>query len=334
MKRIISFLLLASLLASVAVAQKVTLKISTQSVPDDWHTKALHEFKDYLDQNAPDMFDVQIFDNGQLFAGDAEVSALQRGNLEMAYVSAQTLNQLGFTDVSPLTAGYVVQSPEQLCSIWTSDLGQDWKTQIEAKYGLHLLDDLYLGTREINLRTSAKVMTPADLKGIKLRMPPSEAWLFLGRALGATPTPLPFAEVYLGLQTGTIDAQDNPLPTVKAAKFYEVTKQIVMTDHLVDGVILTVSGRTWDKLTDEQKGYVEGASHAALMYNNSKRVEDEAQLVAFFKEKGLDVYAPDLTAFREHVLGEYQGSKFAETWPDGIIATLDAVPTDPRCEFR
>jgi TRAP-type C4-dicarboxylate transport system substrate-binding protein len=88
------------------------------------------------------------------------------------------------------------------------------------------------------------VRTPADLKGVKLRMPGSKEWLFLGEALGATATPLAFGEVYLGLKTGTIDGQDNPLPTVRAAKFYEVTKQIVLTNHLVDGIFIAISNKS------------------------------------------------------------------------------------------
>lgn len=324
---------LALLIASAASAQ-VTLRISTQSVPDDWHTRALYVFAEYLEENAPGEFDVQVFPSGQLFSGDAELSALQRGNLDIAYVSAQTLVQIGFTDVSPLTAGYVVQSPEQLCSMWRSEIGEGWRERIKAEHDLYLLDDLYLGTRQLNLRTTGRIETPADLDGVLLRMPPSEAWLFLGRALGATPTPLAFGELYLGLQTGTVDAQDNPLPTVRAANFYEVTRQIVLTDHLVDGVILTVGGRTWDRLTEEQQALVWEASHAALMYNNSMRVEDEANLVAFFEEQGLDVYAPDVEAFREHVLAAYLDSEFSANWPEGIIETLDSIATVSACEFR
>ncbi len=91
--------------------------------------------------------------------------------------------------------------------------------------------------------------TPADLKGVKLRMPGTKEWLFLGEALGATATPLAFGEVYLGLKTGTIDGQDNPLPTVRAAKFYEVTKQLVMTNHLVDGIFIAISDKTWKAMT-------------------------------------------------------------------------------------
>ena len=105
--------------------------------------------------------------------------------------------------------------------------------------------------------------TPADLKGVKLRMPGSKEWLFLGEALGATATPLAFGEVYLGLKTGTIDGQDNPLPTVRAAKFYEVTKQIVLTSHLVDGIFIAISNKSFNALNAAQKQKVTAAAQAA-----------------------------------------------------------------------
>ena len=105
---------------------------------------------------------------------------------------------------------------------------------------------MYLGRRQLNLRTDKKIMTPADLAGVKLRMPGTDAWQFLGKALGANPVPMAFTEVYTALQTGAIDGQDNPLPTDKDSKFYEVTKQIVLTSHLVDLNYLAISKKVWD----------------------------------------------------------------------------------------
>ena len=112
---------------------------------------------------------------------------------------------------------------------------------VSEKMDVTILSPIYLGTRQVNLREQRNVKTPADLKGVKLRMPGSKEWLFLGEALGATATPLAFGEVYMALKTGTIDGQDNPLPTVRAAKFYEVTKQLVLTNHLVDGIFIAIS---------------------------------------------------------------------------------------------
>ncbi len=107
------------------------------------------------------------------------------------------------------------------------------------------------------------VATPADLAGVNLRMPGTDAWQFLGTALGASPTPMAFAEVYTVLSTGAVDGQDNPLPTVVDAKFYEVTGQIVLISHLVDLNYIALSKAVWDEMTPEQQATVQEAADAA-----------------------------------------------------------------------
>jgi TRAP-type C4-dicarboxylate transport system substrate-binding protein len=156
-------------------------------------------------------------------------------------------------------------------------------------------------------------------------MPGSKEWLFLGEALGATATPLAFGEVYLGLKTGTIDGQDNPLPTVRAAKFYEVTKQLVMTSHLVDGIFITISGKSWNALSAAQKTKVKAAAQAAAAYNNANRQKEEAQIVDFFKQQGLQVITPDVEAFRKSVQAAYASSEMAKTWPKGLLERINAT---------
>jgi len=167
------------------------------------------------------------------------------------------------------------------------------------------------------------VKTPADLKGVKLRMPASKEWLFLGEALGATATPLAFGEVYLGLKTGTIDGQDNPLPTVRAAKFYEVTKQLVMTNHLVDGIFIAISNKAWNALTPAQQTHLKAAAQAAAQYNNDNRIKEEAQIVDFFKQQGLQVTTPDVEAFGKSVQNTYAKSDYAKVWPAGLLERIN-----------
>ncbi|HUX49147.1 MAG TPA: TRAP transporter substrate-binding protein DctP [Spirochaetia bacterium] len=308
-------------------ATPITIRISTTSVASDWHTKALQVFKDYIDKNSPaGSFDVQIYAGSSLIPASAEFAAVQRNSIQMVYVSAQDLVQHGMTDLLPLTAGYVVKSPAELTAIWKSSLGEKWAAQIGQKFQLHVLGELYLGTRELDLRTTKHINTPADLAGLKLRMPPSQAWVFLGKALGATPTPVAFSELYLALQTGTVDGQDNPLPTDKAAKFYEVTKQIVMTNHLVDGLLMVVNDQTWNSMTPEQQKVVQAAADQAIAYNNSNRIKEEQGLVEFFRSKGLQVYSPDVAAFRKHVLDAYLNDPISKQWPPNIIQELDAIP--------
>jgi TRAP-type C4-dicarboxylate transport system substrate-binding protein len=186
-----------------------------------------------------------------------------------------------------------------------------------------ILTPIYLGTRQVNLREARNVKTPADLKGVKLRMPGSKEWLFLGEALGATATPLAFGEVYLGLKTGTIDGQDNPLPSVRAAKFYEVTKQIVMTNHLVDGIFIAISDKAWNAMNPAQRQKVQAAADAAAAFNNENRIKEEGQIVDFFKQQGLQVATPDVDAFRKAVQTAYGSSDMAKTWPAGLLERIN-----------
>ena len=130
----------------------------------------------------------------------------------------------------------------------------------EDQLGIKILGPVYFGVRQVGLKTEKKINTPADLAGVKLRMPGGDAWQFLGQALGANPTPMAYAEVYTGLQTGAIDGQDNPLPNVENMKFYEVMSQIALTSHLVGFDVLTISKTAWDAMSAGATGPVPGSS--------------------------------------------------------------------------
>lgn len=307
-----------------SAAEPVKLRISTPAVETDWHAKMLTVFKEELEKTAPGEFDVEIHLNGTLFKQGTEPVAMQRGNLEMAMISAQDIaNQIPAWSV--FTAGYLIRDPAHQIAVFDGDIGQEFFGMVENEMGIKILTVAYLGTRQLNLRIEKEVKTPADLAGVKLRMPGSDTWLFLGQALGASPLPVAFGEIYTALQTGAIDGQDNPLPTVRAAKFYEVTKQIVLTGHLVDGVFLSIANSTWAKLSDEQKEKLMAAARAARDYNNENRIADEAALVSFFEEQGLAVSTPDVEAFRSTVQKAYLESDWSKSWSAGIVDRINAV---------
>jgi len=303
---------------------KTILRISTPAVPDDWHAKMWTVFKDTLERSTPGEFDVQINLNGSLFKQGTESTAMARGNLELSAISAFDIAKL-VPEFSVFTAGYVVRDPAQQQKIFNGPIGAELFKLVTEKMEVTPLATAYLGTRQINLRDVRNVKTPADLKGVKLRMPGTKEWLFLGEALGATATPLAFGEVYLGLKTGTIDGQDNPLPSVRAAKFYEVTKQIVMTSHLVDSLFIAISSKSFNALTPTQKQKVSAAAQAAAAYNNDNRIKEEAQLIEFFKKEGLKVTTPDVEAFRKSVQATYQNSDYAKVWPKGLLDRINAT---------
>ena len=315
---------LASALPAAMAQSKVLLRISSPAVPDDWHAKMWTVFKDTLEKTAPGEFDVQINLNATLFKQGAEPAAMARGNLELTTVSAFDIAKL-VPEFSVFTAGYIVRDPAHLQKVFNGPIGTELFKLVAEKMDITPLATGYLGTRQLNLRELRSVKTPADLKGVKLRMPGSKEWLFLGEALGATPTPLAFGEVYLGLKTGTIDGQDNPLPTVRAAKFYEVTKQIVLTSHLVDSLFIAISNKAMASMTPAQRQKVKAAAESAVAYNNDNRLKEEAQSVDFFKQQGLQVNTPDVPAFRQTVQTAYLNSDYAKVWPKGLLDRINAT---------
>jgi TRAP-type transport system periplasmic protein len=317
-------LALAASATAAFAADPIKLRISTPAVEADWHAKMLPVFKQELDKLAPGQFDVEIHLNGTLFKQGAEPAAMQRGNLEMAMISAFDISKQ-IPEWSIFTAGYLLRDPQHQAKVFESDVGQEMYRLVEDKMSIKILSVGYLGTRQLNLRTEKEVKTPADLAGVKLRMPGSDTWLFLGKALGANPLPVAFGEIYTALQTGAIDGQDNPLPTVRAAKFYEVTKQVVLTDHLVDAIFLSLAGSTWKKLDDKQKSAVASAAQAAVRFNNENRTKEEAELADFFKAQGLKVYKPDVEAFRAHVQKIYLESELSKAWPKGMVERVNAI---------
>jgi tripartite ATP-independent transporter DctP family solute receptor len=311
--------------APQAVAQtKQVIRISTPAVPDDWHAKMWTVFKENLEKSAPGEFDVQIHLNGALFKQGTEPAAMARGNLEMSAISAQDISKI-VPEFLIFTAGYMIRDVDHQQKVFNGPVGAEVFKPVIQKLEVTPLATAYLGTRQVMLREVKDVKTPADLKGVKLRMPASKEWLFLGEALGATPMPLAYGEVYLALQTGTIDGQDNPLPSVRAAKFYEVSKTIVLTSHLVDAVFVAISSKFFNALKPEQQQKVRLAAESAARYNNANRVKDEAELVDFFKAQGLKIVTPDVAVFRKAVQEKYLASDMAKTWPKGLLERINAV---------
>ncbi|TYR29572.1 C4-dicarboxylate ABC transporter [Mesorhizobium microcysteis] len=309
-------------LGQSALAQdKVTLRLSTPASETDQRAVAL------VEKFGPAVSEFANFEphwNATLFNQGTELEAIARGNLEMSIASAQEL-AVFFPEFSIFTAGYVHRDAAHQVAVFNDPLMDPFKQKVEEELGVKLLTVMYLGRRQVNLRTDKEVRTPADLAGVKLRMPNTDAWLFLGEALGASPTPVAFTEIYTALQTGAVDGQDNPLPTVVDAKFYEVTKQVVLTSHLVDLNYLAMSKSVWDALTPEQQQAVQKAADDAAEFGRQNQLAKEEELVSFLEEQGLKVYEPDLDAFRTTVQQKYLESDFAKDWPEGTLEKINAL---------
>jgi TRAP-type C4-dicarboxylate transport system substrate-binding protein len=262
---------------------------------------------------------------GSLFKQGTELVALQRDNLELANIAPQDISKQ-ITAWSLLTSAYLFRDANHLFNFWASDLGAQYKKQAEEQVKIKVLGPTFFGTRQVGLRGKKKISTPADMAGIKLRMPPGDAWQLLGRSLGANPTPMAFAETYTGLQTGAVDGQDNPLPNVNAVKFYEVMQQIVLTSHLIGYDLLCMNLKVWNSLPPARQAAFQAAVDKALKWSTGEHLKREAELAdTFRKQHGLEIYAPDVNAFRAHAQKVYLASDEAKEWPKGMLEKIGAI---------
>ncbi len=310
--------------AATAESHKTTFSMATSGSETDARSVAL---ANVFAPMVAGFADYQPGYNGTLFAQGTELEAIAAGNLTMSITSAQELAQF-FPEFSIFATGYVHQDAAHQVRVFNDPLMDPFKAKVEDELGVKLLSVMYLGRRHVNLRqTRAEldVQTPADLAGVNLRMPGTDAWQFLGAALGASPTPLAFSEVYTALASGAIDGQDNPLPTVVDKKFYEVTKQIALTAHLVDLNYIAFSKATWDSLSADQQLTVQRAADAAASWGRLKQLDMENSLADYIRSQGVEIYTPDQAAFRDHVQAQYVGSEAAASWPEGVLDRINAL---------
>jgi TRAP-type C4-dicarboxylate transport system substrate-binding protein len=272
---------------------------------------------------APD-FRIEPYLNGTLFKQGTELVALQRDNLDMGNIAPQDIAKQ-LPAWSLLTSAYLFRDAAHLQHFWSSGLGAQYKKEAEEKVRIKILGPTFFGSRQVGLKPERKITTPADMAGIKLRMPPGDAWQLLGRSLGANPTPMAYAEVYTGLQTGAIDGQDNPLPNVQNMKFYEVMSQIVLTSHLVGYDLLSLNLKAWHAMSGAQQKAFQHAADEAIAWSTAEHLKREAELADTFRKQGLKVYVPDQEAFRAYAQKVYLASDDAKEWPRGMVQKINAV---------
>jgi TRAP-type C4-dicarboxylate transport system substrate-binding protein len=312
--------LAASQVLPVWGQDKPTLRFSAVFSEQDIRAEMMKQFAEGI----KDDFVFEGYYGGTLFKQGTELVALQRGNLEMGNIAPQDISKQ-VPAWSVVTSAYLFRDAAHLKTFFGSEPGTELKKLAEDQLGIKILGPTYFGTRQVGLKPDKKINTPADMAGIKLRMPNGDAWQFLGTALGANPVPMAYAEVYTGLQTGAIDGQDNPLPNVENMKFYEVMSQIVLTSHLVGFDILTVSGKVWSDMSAEQQARFQAAADKAIAFSTEKHLGREKELVELFKSKGLNIYAPDVEAFRKYAQEKYLASDLAKDWPAGMVDKINAL---------
>jgi TRAP-type transport system periplasmic protein len=312
--------LAATTLTPAWAQAKPTLRFAAVFSDKDIRAEMMQRFAKEVEAD----YKVEAFLNSTLFKQGTELVALQRDNLEMGNIAPQDFSKQ-VPAWSILTSAYLFRDANHLSAFFASEQGAMMKKMVEDQVKVKILGPTFFGTRQVGLKPKKKIATPADMAGIKLRMPPGDAWQLLGRSLGANPTPMAYAETYTGLQTGAIDGQDNPLPNVQNMKFYEVMSQIVLTSHLVAFDLLTVNLKTWQAMSPAKQQAFQAAADKAIAWSAAEHTKREAELAESFRKQGLEVYAPNNAAFREHAQKIYLASDEAKNWPAGLLDKINAM---------
>ena len=179
----------------------------------------------------------------------------------------------------------------------------------------------YYGERHVT--SNEPIETPADMEGLKIRVPNAPLYMMFPQAVGANPTPIAFAEVYLALQQGTVDAQENPLPTIEAKKFYEVQSDINMTGHITDALLTIVGGPAWGSLSEEDRTALQEVLDEAADCATEQIIQKEQELAQFFRDEGVNVNEVDRGPFREATMKLHMGPD--ATWDQETYDRLQAI---------
>lgn len=313
---------LAIVAAGAASAQDVVDITYSDTVPENDPRSEI--LKTEFGACLGDGFNFEAYHGATLFKQGTELTAMQRGNLDMGNLAIfDFYNQVPSTSV--LGTPFLFRDYEHMRAVYDSDVLADLEADIEEKAGVKILAYPYIGARHLGYKGEKELMTPADLEGLKLRMPGGEGWQFVGSAMGATPVPVAFTEVYTALQTGAIDGQDNGFPATYSMKFHEVLNYIGTTSHLIAANEFTISLDKWNSMNDEQQAKVQECADNFEAALDASTLKLEEELRAKIEESGVTVYMPDNAAFQEHVLGVYRDSKYSDEWPEGLVEAIQAV---------
>ena len=308
-----------------------TLYFTSVSVTGDSHTTAMYTFKDAVEALSGGSVKCNVYADGTGSSSEGELDDLKTGSMmggmDIAYLSFPTLStQAGLEWMAMVNSGYFWANYEHMTNtLNNSEIGDQIFAEIQEKTGLIPMGAMYLGSRCINTRAK-EINSYADMAGVMLRMPGSEAWQNLGRALGAEPTSIAFSELYTALSTGACDAQDNPLPSDISAKFYEVAPYIAITNHVVDSIVPCINGETWATLTEAQQAAVKDAMAYAKETNDTLRIESEASAIETLKGFGCTITYPDVAEFRANVQQYYADHpEQTATWNMDIYNAVQAL---------
>ncbi len=308
-----------ALAAGMAQAQTKLKFAHVYEVSEPYHTAALWAAEE-IAKRTNNRYAVEVFPASTLGKESDINQGLTLGTVDIIY-TGQLFAARNYGPIAIGGAPYMFRDFNHWKAYGSSPLFQEITEGYRKKSGNKVVAITYYGERHVT--SNKEIRTPADMKGLKIRVPDAPLYTMFPRAVGANPTPIAFAEVYLALQSGTVDAQENPLPTIEAKKFYEVQKYIVLTGHITDALLTIIGGPTWNKLSDGDKKIFETVFKEAAARGTSAIIENEKRLSTEFEKRGKTVIKVDRTPFRDATVKLHNGPD--ATWDKATYDKLQAL---------
>ncbi|MBP2561432.1 tripartite ATP-independent transporter DctP family solute receptor [Neorhizobium galegae] len=306
---------LKTLLGAAAVIVASTLSAHAETVlkwahvyetPEPFHTDSVWAAGE-IAKRTNGRYKIDVYPASQL-GKEADINqGLKLGTVDII-ISGSSFAARDHKPIGVTYYPYIFRDPSHLLAYTKSDVFKKLAKGYEDKTGNHIVALSYYGTRHTT--SNRPISKCADMAGLKMRVPDVPAYLAMPRSCGANTTPIAFAEVYLALQNGTVEAQENPLTTIEAKKFYEVQKNIVLTGHIVDHLNTVVSKTRWASLSDEDKKIFTDVMLEAAARTTKTIEAREKALVDEFKKKGLTVTEVDKADFEKNVIDKVKLEDF------------------------
>ncbi len=284
---------LAAVAAMPAAAQTKLKFGHVYETNEPYHTEALWAARE-IAKRTNNKYQIDVFPASALGNEQQINQALPLGTIDIIYTGTAFAGS-SYKPIAIGNAPYMFKDFAHWQAYADSPLWQELAQGYDKATGNHIVGLTYYGARHVTANKA--IMTPADMKGMKLRVPQAPLFLMFTKSVGANATPIAFAEVYLALQQGTVDGQENPLPTIQAKKFYEVQSHIILTGHISEMLVTVVGGPTWKRLNAQEQQTFEAVFKEAAARATAAIHKSEETLPEWFKQQGKQVIVPDRAAF-------------------------------------
>ncbi len=282
------------------------------------HIAVMH-FKELVEGKSDGQIEVQVYPNEQLGSEAEMIESVTFNDLQM--VAASAFSQYD-QRISVFELPYLFDTYEEAWDVLDGEIGKEVAAPF-LEDNLRIIAYFENGFRHIT--ANKNIENPEDLRGLKIRTPEFPISISTFSSLGANPTPMAFGELYMGLQQGTVDAQENPIANTYASKFNEVQDYLIMSSHQYMPLPVAISEEFWQSLTAKEQAIIEESALEAAQFHRNLLTENEEKMIEELEEAGMTIVYPDTELFKERIDRVYEAFKgrFGDEFVDQVIQAAE-----------